>query len=811
MQLGFLLAWFSTNTLFVLIFINLNKSRNEQIRLTSSVDFFLHTADRSLKDLRNDFNQSTYYIREFRQTGDGAWLNRIKSAEKDLQAYGPIFSFQISADSVLGTQKALQALINDRIMLLQEIRQKSIKSGVVAAAAQLRRYPVPEKGKQVAALCDLFSVQCRKMISDTGFSIKNDFGLTQKPFIILILFFNILFPLIYWLFQNTFRKLQDRDRHLEGVIEKKAAELNKVYERITDSFIALDNEWRYTYINKNATDLHGQNPKDLIGKNIFEVFPDVVNEPFYHALHEAKATQQSMRLELYFSKTDQWFEDLIYPTPDGISIYYHDITARKKAIIALEESEASLKKSYEQFSLISKATTDALWDWDMRRNKIVGNLFFNELFRISNDSTISNENFVDHLHPDDAKRVMDNIEQIIKTKATYWSDEFRFRKADGTYRTMYNRAYVLFDSGGHPYRMLGAMQDITNLQLARRQLMLEKELSDSIINSLPGIFYLFNRAGHLYLWNRNFEEVSGYFREEISKLHPLDFFAEDEKQLMIDKIASVFQHGKDSVEADFVTKQGNRIPYYFNGLLINYEGEDCLVGVGIDISEKVKAHNELRELATHLQHIRENERTSIAREIHDELGQQLTGLKMDVSWLGKKLAASADEPISMKINDIIKLIDETVKTVRRISTQLRPSILDDLGLLAAMEWQCDEFEKRSEIPIDFTSNVASVQLSPDMTTGLFRIFQECLTNISRHAGATHVEARLHVRDRNLTLQIRDNGRGFNIQESGKKKTLGLLGMRERTLLMGGTCEITSRPGEGTLVEISVPVPQSISI
>jgi signal transduction histidine kinase len=128
-----------------------------------------------------------------------------------------------------------------------------------------------------------------------------------------------------------------------------------------------------------------------------------------------------------------------------------------------------------------------------------------------------------------------------------------------------------------------------------------------------------------------------------------------------------------------------------------------------------------------------------------------------------------------------------------------------------MEWQCDEFEKRSEIPIDFTSNVASVQLSPDMTTGLFRIFQECLTNISRHAGATHVEARLHVRDRNLTLQIRDNGRGFNIQESGKKKTLGLLGMRERTLLMGGTCEITSRPGEGTLVEISVPVPQSISI
>lgn len=809
-QLGFLLAWVSTNILFLLIFLNLNKSRDEQSRLSKSADMFIYSADRSLKDLKKDFNQSTICIRKFIQTGEKTWLEKMKAVRADLGSYQPLFTLLLPADSAFHIQNTLKQSVDERILLIENITRVSKEQGLAAAAARLKKDALPDKGKQIAVLTDDLSSQYHGLILQTGRSLNNHIGMANRPFLILVVFFNVLFPLIYWLLRNTFRRLEDRDRFLEQEIEKKAAELNKVYDRINDSFIALDNEWRYTYINKNATDLHGLNPKDLIGKSIFDVFPGLVDQPFYHALHEAKSTQKSLRLELYYSVTDQWFEDLIYPNQDGISIYYHDITEKKKAMIALQESEASLKKSYEQFNLVSKATTDALWDWDMVENKIFGNLFFNELFRISNESTVSREIFMDHLHPDDAKRVAENFQNIVKTKATYWSDEFRFRKSDGTYRTMYNRAYVLFNADGYAYRMLGAMQDITNLQLARRQLMLEKELSDSIINSLPGIFYLFNRAGHLYLWNRNFEEVSGYYREEISRLHPLDFFSEDERQLLIEKISSVFQNGKDSVEAHFVTKNGTRIPYYFNGLLINYEGEDCLVGVGIDISEKVHAHNELRELATHLQHVRENERTSIAREIHDELGQQLTGLKMDVSWLGKKLAG-IDEQASVKINDIIKLIDETVKTVRRISTQLRPSILDDLGLIAAMEWQSDEFEKRSEIPIDFISNVSTIQLPPDMTTGLFRIFQECLTNISRHSEASHIEARLHVRDRNLTLQIRDNGRGFDTGEIGQKKTLGLLGMKERTLLMGGTCEINSKPGEGTLVEITVPVPQSVMI
>lgn len=161
--------------------------------------------------------------------------------------------------------------------------------------------------------------------------------------------------------------------------------------------------------------------------------------------------------------------------------------------------------------------------------------------------------------------------------------------------------------------------------------------------------------------------------------------------------------------------------------------------------------------------------------------------------------------INQKMTEALKLIDETVKTVRRIATQLRPSILDDLGLISAMEWQSEEFEKRFKIKTSFVSNSATVQVESEIATGLFRIYQESLTNVLRHSKATQVKATLNASHELLILHIADNGIGFNAIENESKKTLGLLGMKERTLIMGGTYEITSKPGNGTTVVITVPV------
>lgn len=217
-----------------------------------------------------------------------------------------------------------------------------------------------------------------------------------------------------------------------------------------------------------------------------------------------------------------------------------------------------------------------------------------------------------------------------------------------------------------------------------------------------------------------------------------------------------------------------------------------------------KSYEEIRQLATHLQNIREEERKNMSREIHDELGQQLTGLNMYVSWLNKKIQTQ-DPEIKQKFLSTLELIEDTVRSVRKISTKLRPSMLDDLGLIAAMEWQSIEFEKRSGIKTEFYNLTGSRNIPAELATGLFRIFQESLTNVARHAEAKKVITTLEIKDDQLFLNITDDGKGFILNEIGSKKTLGLFGMQERTMVMGGSYEIKTSPGNGTIVSIIVPL------
>lgn len=614
--------------------------------------------------------------------------------------------------------------------------------------------------------------------------------------------------------RRTQERLQQLTTHLEEEVKHKVRELNSVFERITDAFIALDNNWRYTYVNKRAAELHGKNPEELIGKVIWDVFPEVVNEPFYHALMQAREDKVSRRRELFFSKTNSWYEDLIYPSEDGISIYYHDISKRKQAEQQLLDSQRDLKESNERFVLVSQATNDAVWDWDMISDTIWGNESFRRIFNIHEGEKISFSEYIRRLHDTDKDAVLLNLKKALDERRTLLTEEFQFRTDDGSFRYFFDRAYILYNDEGKAYRMLGAMQDITSQKQAQQQILQEKELSDSIINSLPGIFYVLNKEGFYYRWNKNLEQVTGYTEQDFTQMNCLVLFSDDQKKLIAEKMRNVFITGEDRVEADILTRDGRRIPYYFTGMVINYEGENCLMGVGFDITERVqsqlelkKSHQDLRDLATHLQDIREDERTRIAREIHDELGQQLTGLKMDISWLSKKVQ-SPNEEINVKLSEALALIDDTVKTVRRIATQLRPSILDDLGLVSAIEWQADEFEKRFKIKTSFHSTLGNIGIDKEIATGIFRIFQECLTNVLRHSQATEVKSMLSASNGVLRLLVSDNGIGFNASAIETKKTLGLLGMKERTLIMGGTYDINSKPGEGTTVHIAVPLATS---
>jgi signal transduction histidine kinase len=212
--------------------------------------------------------------------------------------------------------------------------------------------------------------------------------------------------------------------------------------------------------------------------------------------------------------------------------------------------------------------------------------------------------------------------------------------------------------------------------------------------------------------------------------------------------------------------------------------------------------DQLRALTAHLQGIREEERKRVAREIHDELGQALTAIKLDLASLVRELPAGQGQ--EKKGESILTLVDQAIQVVRRISTELRPGILDDLGLVAAVEWAVREFETRTGTKCRVDLPAADITLDQERDTAIFRIVQETLTNVARHANATQVDVLLKIDDGEVTLEVRDNGRGITDEQLAAGKSLGILGMRERAHLLGGTLSVIGVPGKGTVVRVRIP-------
>jgi PAS domain S-box-containing protein len=222
-------------------------------------------------------------------------------------------------------------------------------------------------------------------------------------------------------------------------------------------------------------------------------------------------------------------------------------------------------------------------------------------------------------------------------------------------------------------------------------------------------------------------------------------------------------------------------------------------------TEKLEETQEqLRELSMHLEVLREEERIKTALEIHDDLGQALTALKMDASWLGKHLSED-HEILNERIGVMLKLMDTTIQSVRKIYTELRPGLLDDLGLAAAIEWQAEEFQKHSGI--ECLTTITPKDISPDQecSTVIFRIFQEAVTNVVRHAEATRITADLEEIDGKIVLTVTDNGRGITRSEVSKTGAFGLMGIRERTHALKGEMEISGTHGAGTTMTVTIPI------
>jgi len=328
-----------------------------------------------------------------------------------------------------------------------------------------------------------------------------------------------------------------------------------------------------------------------------------------------------------------------------------------------------------------------------------------------------------------------------------------------------------------------------------------------------------DKNGVVTFLNTNFIEKHGFSPNEIFGRNATDFM-DEKNQKEFKKQLSLRKRGICSTyELVLNKKDGSKLLVLVSPWPV-YDSKGIykeVIAVLTDITElhltqeKLReAHEELQSLSTYLQSVKEEESKRIAREIHDELSQALTVLKMDLSWVARKepKEKKTHKMVAHKIKYMMRLIDNTILAVQRISSELRPGLLDDLGLVPSIEWQAQQFEERTKIPCKLNINCEDESFGPDISTAVFRIFQEALTNVLRHAHATKVNVSLSKhgsKSSNLELIVEDNGKGIAEDKVKSPMSYGIVGIRERLRRFDGTLKITGAPGKGTTLKVALPL------
>jgi PAS domain S-box-containing protein len=397
-----------------------------------------------------------------------------------------------------------------------------------------------------------------------------------------------------------------------------------------------------------------------------------------------------------------------------------------------------------------------------------------------------------------------------------WAD-FKVRVRDGRMRDMSFVRILLSDGTS-----IGIGNDITARKQdeeARRDA--EQKYRGIFDNALEGIFQT-SPDGRFVVANPALARMFGFDsaeelireRSDISKQHYVEPLRREKFKRLMETEGVVHEF-----EYEAYRKDGSRIWVSDNVRAVRDTGGNlvCYEGIAVDITkrkqaeEKIRASSEqLRALSASLQSAREEEAMRIAREIHDELGSVLTSLKLDLELIriekNSEITQLDPSESQKKIRTMMQLIDQTIGVVQRISSELRPSVLDNIGLVAALRWQGQQLEERSGIVCDYDFKLEDVDLDPERSTAIFRVFQEALTNVVRHAQASRIDITLKKEADDLVLTISDNGRGITAGEKSARQSLGLLGMQERMNLIGGSIYVTGLEGKGTVIAVRVPMP-----
>jgi len=481
------------------------------------------------------------------------------------------------------------------------------------------------------------------------------------------------------------------------------------------------------------------------------------------------------------------------------------ITKRKRAEEALRESEARFRAIFEN-AAIGIALVD------MRGHPVEGNPALQTMLGYSK-LELAQKAFTEFTHPADSQADWSLFTELVEGRRDqYQLDKPLYRK-DGQIVWGRLSASLVRSQKGEPKYVLGTVEDISQRKQAEEALRVSEARFRALSECAAAAIFIYQGNRFLYA-NPAMEVITGYSLDELLGMSFWEIAHPDVRERVRERELALQRRELVPLryEIEIVTKAREERWLEFSGARFELQGRLAVLGIAFDVTERKRVEGKLRDLvgqlhalADRLQTVREEERAKLAREIHDELGQALTAIKMDLGSIFRELGDNA-KPLAGAPESILKLVDQTIRTVGRIASQLRPGILNNLGLPAAIEWATAEFQTRTGIKCHLEMQEGAIVLDRERTTDIFRIFQETLTNVARHSGATELQVRLYRQNANTILEVRDNGVGIQPQHLIGTASLGIMGMRERALVLGGQLEIAGRPGEGTIVSVSIPDP-----
>jgi PAS domain S-box-containing protein len=572
---------------------------------------------------------------------------------------------------------------------------------------------------------------------------------------------------------------------------------------------------RCDYFNRMWLDFTGRSLEEELGDGwIGGVHPDDV-ERVLNEYRTAFDRRELFALEYRRRRHDGEYRQIVdygkpYKDLEGAFAGYigeiYDNTERELVLARLRKSEA-------QFAEAQALAHVGSWEWDLTTHS---SAWSDEHYRIMGlkpqEFPQNYEAFMRSIHPDDRERIHEDTLRVQRER-TPQNHEFRVVLPDGEIRFLHGRGSFALDETGHATRMFGTVQDITERKRAEESLRESETRFRQLAENISEVFWLVDpemtridyiSPAYEKVWGRSCESLYQAPRSWIDSIHPAD--RERIALAMQQYRATGAQYKTHHTYQNYRLLRSDGTTRWIRARAYPIRDTDGklirIAGFAEDITEMAEANEKLQLLSRRLIEIQENERRSLSRELHDEIGQTLTAVK-----IGLQTAQTLDDlPTARQhLGDSVALVDQVLQQVRQIALDLRPSILDHLGLVPALRWYFDQQRRRSKLKIDFRHGNLSLGISAEILTVCYRIAQEAMTNILRHAQAQNVVVDLRELNGTLEFSMKDDGIGFDVQQSKSRASLGLVGMRERALLVGGSLDVTSQPTHGTTILARLPL------